>query len=413
MSVKAGIYKQAQKTISETGRHMELSGHTESVDIFNGTFRDKTVLVTGHTGFKGSWLCIWLKELGARVVGYSLKPYTEKDNFHVSHIESKIIHIIGDVRDFDKMKEVFETYKPEFVFHLAAQPIVRKSYTNPKETYNINIGGTVNLMECCRLTNSVRVIINVTSDKCYANRGCLWNYRETDPIGGDDPYSSSKGCAELITTAYRKSFFDPDNLERHNKSLASVRAGNVIGGGDWQKDRIVPDCIRALEKGKPIEIRNPEATRPWQHVLEPLSGYLLLASKMYEHPTRFCSAWNFGPRHASAITVGKIVDMIIAIWGSGHQRRYEYAKDMMHEAKYLGLDATKANSCLGWFPVWDIDKAVKKTVEWYSSYKKKDPYTICLDQIREYTKPSGKHLKIDFTTPTTVDYRYTNISQAI
>lgn len=391
---------------------MKLSGHTELTDMFNDTFRDKTVLVTGHTGFKGSWLCIWLIELGARVVGYSLEPYTDRDNFHVSRIKSRITHIIGDIRDFDRMKEVFDAYNPEFVFHLAAQPIVRKSYTNPKETYDINIGGTVNLMECCRLTDSVKVIINVTSDKCYANRGYLWSYRETDPIGGDDPYSSSKGCSELITTAYRKSFFNPDNFEKHNKSLASVRAGNVIGGGDWQKDRIVPDCIRALEKGQPIEIRNPEATRPWQHVLEPLSGYLLLASRMYKNPTRFCSAWNFGPKHVSAITVGEIADMIISIWGSGRIRTYGYDKGMMHEAKYLGLDATKANSSLGWFPVWDIDKAVEKTVEWYSSYRKKDPYSICLNQIREYTNPLGNNIKLNFAS-TTADHIYTDLSQAL
>ena len=351
--------------------------------MFNNVFEGKTVLVTGHTGFKGSWLCIWLKVFGAHIVGYALEPYTEKDNFVVTGLQNQIAHITGDVRDYQKLKKVFEKYQPEIVFHLAAQPIVRESYVTPKETYDINVGGTVNMLECCRLTGSVRVIINVTSDKCYENKEWIWGYRENDAMGGYDPYSSSKGCSELITAAYRKSFFNPNDYKAHRKSLASTRAGNVIGGGDWQKDRIIPDCIRALESNKPAEIRNPKATRPWQHVLEPLNGYLLLASRMYIEPQNFCSAWNFGPNFSSIISVGKVADKIVAQWESGDWINLS-TENAPHEAKLLSLDISKANSYLKWFPVWNIDKTIEKTVEWYKEYKRKDPYRICLDQIEEF-----------------------------
>lgn len=351
--------------------------------MFSNVFKNKSVLVTGHTGFKGSWLCVWLKEMGANVVGYALEPYTDRDNFVVTGLQNKITHRIGDVRDFQKLKKIFEEYQPEFVFHLAAQPIVRESYVSPKETYDINIGGTVNVLECCRLTDSVRVIVNVTSDKCYENKEWIWGYRENDPMGGYDPYSSSKGCSELVTAAYRKSFFNPDDFNVHKKSLASARAGNVIGGGDWQKDRIIPDCIRALESNKPIEIRNPNATRPWQHVLEPLSGYLLLASKMYGQPQKFCGAWNFGPNHDLIIPVDKVADMVVAAWGKGSWMD-NLNKDEPHEATLLSLDISKARSYLKWHPIWNIEKTVKKTVEWYKEYKKKNPYRICADQIEEF-----------------------------
>jgi len=351
--------------------------------MFSNDFKNQTVFITGHTGFKGSWLCIWLKELGAHVVGYSLKPYTERDNFVVSGLKDKITHIIGDIRDYENLTKVFKKYQPEFVFHLAAQPIVRESYVSPKETYDINIGGTVNVLECCRLVDSVRVIVNVTSDKCYENKEWIWGYRENDPMGGYDPYSSSKGCSELVTAAYRKSFFNPDDFNDHKKSLASARAGNVIGGGDWQKDRIIPDCIRALESNKSIKIRNPNATRPWQHVLEPLSGYLLLASRMYEEPQKFCDAWNFGPDYNSIIPVGEVADKVVAQWGSGSWIDLS-TENGPHEAKLLSLDIFKAKSRLKWFPVWDTEKAIEKTVDWYKEYKKKDPYRICVDQIEEF-----------------------------
>ena len=356
--------------------------------MFNNVFKDKTVFVSGHTGFKGSWLCIWLKELGANVVGYALEPYTERDNFVVTGLQDKITHITGDIRDYKTLAKVFKKYQPEFVFHLAAQPIVRESYVRPKETYDINIGGIVNVLECCRLADSVRVIVNVTSDKCYENKEWIWGYRENDPMGGYDPYSSSKGCSELVTAAYRQSFFGPTTSQLLNLStsvaLSSARAGNVIGGGDWQKDRIIPDCIRALENNKPIEIRNPNATRPWQHVLEPLNGYLLLASRMYEDPQKFCGAWNFGPNYDSIIPVGKVADKVVAQWGSGSWSDLS-DKNAPHEAKLLSLDISKANSYLKWFPVWDTEKAIEKTVDWYKEYKKEDPYRICMNQIEEFS----------------------------
>jgi len=351
--------------------------------MFNNVFKNKAVLVTGHSGFKGSWLCIWLNKLGAKVVGYALEPYTDSDNFVVTGLQNKITHIIGDVRDFHGLRKVFDEYQPEFVFHLAAQPIVRESYTSPKETYDINIGGTTNVLECCRLTDSVMVIINVTSDKCYENKEWIWGYRENDPMGGYDPYSSSKGCSELVTAAYRKSFFNPDDFNIHKKSLASARAGNVIGGGDWQKDRVIPDCIRALENNRPIEIRNPNAMRPWQHVLEPLNGYLFLASKMYEEPQKFCGAWNFGPNYDSIIPVGEVADKVVAHWGNGRWLDLSN-ENALHEAKLLSLDISKAKSYLKWFPVWDTEKAIEKTVEWYKEYRKRDPYRICVDQIEEF-----------------------------
>jgi CDP-glucose 4,6-dehydratase len=253
-----------------------------------------------------------------------------------------------------------------------------------------NIGGTVNVLECCRLTDSVRVIINVTSDKCYENKEWIWGYRENDPMGGYDPYSSSKGCSELVTAAYRQSFFGPTTSQLLNFStsqssvaLSSVRAGNVIGGGDWQKDRIIPDCIGALESNKPIEIRNPNATRPWQHVLEPLSGYLLLASRMYEDPQKFCGAWNFGPNYDSIITVGEVADKVVAYWGNGSWIDMSN-ENVPHEAKLLSLDISKAKLYLKWFPIWDTEKAIEQTVDWYKEYKKKDPYRICMNQIEEF-----------------------------
>jgi len=360
--------------------------------MFGDIFKNRTVLVTGHTGFKGSWLCLWLEKLGASVVGYALEPYTDRDNFVLTGLGDRIVHIVGDLRDFLKLKKVFDEYRPEFIFHLAAQPIVRESYANPKQTYDINISGTVNVLECCRLTDSVRVIINVTSDKCYENKEWVWGYRETDPMGGYDPYSSSKGCAELITASYRNSFFNPLNVEKHKKSLASVRAGNVIGGGDWQKYRIIPDCIRALENDKFIEIRNPKAVRPWQHVLEPLNGYLLLAKRMYEYPDKFCSAWNFGPDCKSIISVGKLADHVVTHWGNGSWTDLSKG-NTLHEARLLNLDISKAKAYLKWFPVWNIEKTIEKTVDWYKNYGNKDPYGICMDQIEEFYSQTIRALK--------------------
>ena len=357
--------------------------------MFNNVFRNKTVLVTGHTGFKGSWLCIWLKKLGADVVGYALEPYTQKDNFVVTGLQQKITHIIGDIRDFPKLISVFKKYQPEFVFHLAAQPVVRKSYAKPKETYDVNVGGTINVLECCRLSDTVKLIVNVTSDKCYENKEHIWPYRENDSVGGYDPYSSSKGCSELITAAYRNSFFNPLEFDNHRKSLSSVRAGNVIGGGDWQKDRIIPDCIRALENNKTIQIRNPNSVRPWQHVLDCLCGYLLLASKMYEEPSQFCDAWNFGPDCDSMIPVSEIVNMVIAQWGNGEWITTS-RKNEPHEAGRLSLDTTMAGTYLKWFPVWSMEKAVISAIFWYKNYRRVSPYQICLNQIKEFEESFEK-----------------------
>ncbi len=347
-------------------------------------YHGKRVLVTGHTGFKGSWLCIWLKKLMADVIGYALEPHTDRDNFVVTGLKEKMTHIIGDVRDYEGLQKVFATYNPEIVFHLAAQPLVLESYSNPKETYDINIGGTVNVLECCRMTDSVRVIVNVTSDKCYENKEWIWGYRENDAMGGYDPYSSSKACSELVTTAFRNSFFNPDNFPAHQKSLSSVRAGNVIGGGDWQENRVIPDCIKALLNNRPVEIRNPHAVRPWQHVLEPLGGYLELAHQMYEKPRRFCGSWNFGPHPGSFVPVAVVVDKVIDNWGSGSWIDGS-TKQAPHESRMLCLDTSKARTYLNWSPVWDLEKAIKRTVEWYQGYDQKDPYGICMDQIQEFT----------------------------
>lgn len=343
----------------------------------------KKVLVTGHSGFKGSWLVIWLKMMGAEVSGYALAPLTSNDNFVLSGIGEHIASQIGDVRDFDTLFRVFEQQQPEIVFHLAAQPLVRYSYENPKETYEVNVGGTVNVFECCRRCDSVRVIINVTTDKCYENREWVWGYRENDRLGGFDPYSSSKACSELVTESFRNSFFNPADVARHGKSLASARAGNVFGGGDWQVDRILPDCIRHLEKSEPIVVRNPHAVRPWQHVLEPLSGYLLLAEKLFMNPGVYEGAWNFGPEESSFLTVGALVDSVIKVWGSGSREDCSNP-EAVHEAHLLKLDITKAKALLGWKPIWSIDRAVSETVNWYQQYQRGRILEICQAQIEAY-----------------------------
>jgi len=358
--------------------------------MFNNIFKDKKVLITGHTGFKGSWLSIWLKELGADVIGYALDPYTKQDNFNKSNISDHITDIRGDVRDFIKLKETFTKYKPEFVFHLAAQPLVKESYNFPKETYDINISGTVNLLEACRHSESVKVIVNVTSDKCYENREWIWGYRENDPMGGFDPYSASKGCSELVTSSYRNSFFNPDKYSKHGKSLSTVRAGNVIGGGDWAKDRIIPDCIRSLQNNKDILIRNPKAIRPWQFVLEPLCGYLLLAKRMHEEPTEYAGAWNFGPEASSVVSVKSIVQMVIKEWGKGNWYP-ESQKNKPHEASLLALDINKAKHILNWKPVYNVDIAIKETIAWYKKYStNKNMYDPCVKIIKSYINHYSK-----------------------
>ncbi|ENQ3108570.1 CDP-glucose 4,6-dehydratase [Bacillus cereus] len=354
---------------------------------FNNVFHEKKVLITGHTGFKGSWLSIWLKELGATVIGYSLDPKSKKDNFILTNLQNDIIDIRGDIRDFNKLNKVFEEHKPEIVFHLAAQPLVKYSYDFPKETYDINVMGTMNILEAIRLHESTKVGIIVTSDKCYENSEWVWGYRENDPMGGYDLYSSSKGCCELLISSYRNSYFPEKNYDQHEKIVASVRAGNVIGGGDWSVDRIIPDCIRALESNHEIAIRNPNAIRPWQHVLEPLSGYLLLTEKILTEGVRFSGAWNFGPTLNNMVPVKKLVTSIVKIWGHGDWVLPNEKQDEFHEATFLNLDISKAKFKLNWEPKWSLQQTLKHTVDWYKSYHTHSCTrlrNLCVSQIKQY-----------------------------
>ena len=342
--------------------------------------------MTGHTGFKGSWLSIWLHAMGADVIGISLDPCSEKDNFVLSGIGDKITaDVRANICNGAIMKEIFAQYKPEIVFHLAAQPLVRLSYEIPVETYETNVMGTINILEAIRATQSVKVGVMITTDKCYKNREQLKGYAENDPLGGYDPYSSSKGACEIAIQSWRRSFFNPkDYGEKHHVSIASVRAGNVIGGGDWAKDRIIPDCIRALETGKPIEIRNPRAVRPWEHVLEPLSGYLLLAKRMWECPTEYCEGWNFGPESNAISTVWEVAMKLTQRLGEGELMDISDCNSP-HEAKLLLLDITKAKTRLGWHPRLDINESITLTSDWYRRYRQENVYNICLQQIRDFT----------------------------
>lgn len=355
-------------------------------DIFDNFFYSKRVLITGHTGFKGSWLSIWLHQLGAEVVGVALDPYSDKDNYVLSGIGKKIkANLRADIRDGETMKKIFEEYQPEIVFHMAAQPLVRLSYDEPVATWQSNVMGTINIMEAIRNTSSVKVAVMITTDKCYENKEQIWGYRENEPFGGYDPYSSSKGAAEIAIQSWRRSFFNPDDYgTKHHVSIASVRAGNVIGGGDWAKDRILPDCIRALEAGQDIEIRSPKAIRPWQHVLEPLYGYMLLAKKMWEEPTSFCEGWNFGPRTESIRTVWEVANRVIKDYGRGKLKDVS-DPDALHEAKLLMLDISKAKFRLGWEPLMNINQCVDFTVDWYKRYRETNVYDLCVEQINQYS----------------------------
>lgn len=359
-------------------------------DLFS-SYDDKTILITGHTGFKGSWLTLWLLKLGANVIGYSLDPYTQKDNFVLSKLSDKIVDIRGDVRDYNHLKEVFDIYKPEVVFHLAAQPLVRLSYEIPRETIETNVMGTINVLEAFRNTKESKALVVITSDKCYENKEWIWGYREIDEMGGYDPYSASKGASEILSSAYLRSFFNPKDFEKHGKAIATVRAGNVIGGGDWSKDRLIPDCVRALEEGKPIQIRNPYSLRPWQHVLEPLSGYLLLGAKLLDDPVKFTGAWNFGPYLQSIVPVKDVVDLFIKYYGSG---QWIDASDINqpHEARLLSLDISKAKFYLGWEPTLNLEETIKLTVDWYKNYNKVDVYNLCMEQI-EFFESKSKFLE--------------------
>lgn len=355
------------------------------IDIFDNLYKGRRVLVTGHTGFKGSWLSIWLHELGAEVVGVALDPYSERDNFVLSGIGEKIkADIRADIRDGKRMKEIFAEYQPEIVFHLAAQPLVRLSYGIPVETYETNVMGTIHVMEAIRATKSVKVGVMVTTDKCYDNCETLESYVETDPFGGYDPYSSSKGACEVAIQSWRRSFFNSaDYGKKHTISLASVRAGNVIGGGDWALDRIIPDCIRALEDGCVINIRSPKAVRPWEYVLEPLSGYMMLAQKMWNAPTEYCEGWNFGPEVKSVSTVWEVATEVIKLYGSGELKDAS-EPNAAHEANLLMLNISKAKTRLGWYPRMDIQQCIELVVDWYKRYKTENVYALCVEEINKF-----------------------------
>ena len=335
-------------------------------NLFNNIYKNKKVLITGHTGFKGSWLAFWLIKMGADVTGYSLTPPTQPNHFELLNL--KMNSIIGDIRDKEKLNKTLKKYKPEIIFHLAAQPLVRLSYKEPIETLETNIIGTANLFEACRSVNSVKAILNITSDKCYENKEWIWGYRENDPMGGYDPYSASKGCSELITAAYRNSFFNINEYQKsHNILLASCRAGNVIGGGDWAEDRLIPDIMKATANDKTVEIRNPYATRPWQHVLEPLSAYLLLGQNLLKEKKEFATAWNFGPSEKGEITVKQVVEYCKKNWNKINYKLLNLDKEL-HEAGLLKLDCSKAYTKLSWKPVWDTQTTFEKTIKWYKNY---------------------------------------------
>lgn len=355
------------------------------IDILDNFYCGKRVLVTGHTGFKGSWLSIWLHELGAEVVGVSQEPFTNRDNYVLSGIGNKMMaDLRSDICDGQKMKEIFQKYQPEIVFHLAAQPLVRYSYEQPVETYEANVMGTIHVMEAIRATSSVKVGVMITTDKCYDNKEQMRGYKEDDPFGGYDPYSSSKGACEIAIQSWRRSFFNPEDYgKKHHVSLASVRAGNVIGGGDWALDRIIPDCIKALEHDKVIDIRSPKAIRPWEHVLEPLSGYMMLAKKQWEHPTEFCEGWNFGPESESVSTVWEVATELIKNYGKG-ELKDSSDPNAVHEAKLLMLDITKAKTKLGWKPRMNMLQCMDLVADWYKRYQKEDVYQLCVEEIEKF-----------------------------
>jgi CDP-glucose 4,6-dehydratase len=351
-------------------------------DFWNG----RRVFVTGHTGFKGSWLCLWLHLLGAKVTGYALEPPTTPSLFELAQVEETMTSIIADVRDLARLTAELAAAAPEIVIHMAAQPLVRDSYNIPVETYAINVMGTVNLLEAVRVCPTVRAVINVTTDKVYENNEWVWGYRENEPFGGFDPYSNSKACSELITSAYRSSYFNTRDYERHGVAVATARAGNVIGGGDWATDRLIPDIIRAMLAGEPVQIRNPHSIRPWQHVLEPLSGYLTLAWKLFEAGSEFAEGWNFGPAVEEAKPVGWIVQTMCALWGN--KARFEIDDgDHPHEAHYLKLDCSKALTQLDWQPRWNLEKTLQSIIEWVSVYSSTGNLRrCCLEQIQSYEK---------------------------
>ena len=348
----------------------------------NSFWKDKKVLITGNTGFKGSWLSLWLLSMGAKVEGYSLQPDKKTNLFHTFNLDKDMNTEFADIRDFENLNKCFKRFDPDIIFHMAAQPLVRYSYDNPLETYSVNIMGTANIMECIRLSSKERVFINVTSDKCYENKEWLWGYREDEPMGGYDPYSSSKGCSELVTSAYRRSYFDHKDKDI---AIASVRSGNVIGGGDWSEDRLIPDFIRAISDGEAVNIRNPNAIRPWQFVLAPLDGYMNLAEKMFFDRQGYCQAWNFGPEERDAKTVGWIIKKIVDLWGEGASFDISISDSNPHEANYLKLDCSKAKNKLNWKTSIDLTQSLENICLWHKALiNNEDIIQLSKDQIKNY-----------------------------
>ena len=360
------------------------------LSIVNGVdaafWKGKRIFLTGHTGFKGAWLSIWLASMGAKVTGYALRPTTTPNLYGVLDVAGSIERShIGDILEIDQLRKAISDASPEIVLHMAAQPLVLYSYENPVETYATNVMGTVNLLECIRGLSSVRAVVVVTTDKCYENNEWEWGYREVDALGGHDPYSNSKGCAELVTAAYRESFFSPSNFNEHRTAIATARAGNVIGGGDWSADRLIPDAFRAFEANTALLIRNPMAIRPWQHVLEPLSGYLMLAQALFLNGKIFNGGWNFGPRNEDARSVEEVINLLIDNWGSDSKWIQE-KNHQPHEARSLRLDCSKARQYLGWIPKWSLERAIKETADWQRALiANQNMKTYSLDQINQYS----------------------------
>lgn len=346
------------------------------------SFKGKNIFLTGHTGFKGTWLTFLLTEVGANVMGYSLEPESDPSHFNMLKLDKKIKHIIGDVRDTSKLATTLKSFNPEYVIHLAAQPLVKRSYDDPADTFSTNLMGSVNLLDAVRKCDSVRSLVFITSDKCYENVEWLWGYREIDRLGGRDPYSASKGAAEIIFSSYARSYFS----KRPTLGAASARAGNVIGGGDWAADRIIPDCIRAIEKNLPIQLRSPNATRPWQHVLEPLSGYLVLASKLYNDPEKYAGSWNFGPSSSEVRTVEEVSRTIVKHMERG-SIEIMTSQSQAHEAQLLQLNCDKAHQNLGWYPRWGIEETLAETALWYKNILEGgNAETITKNQLYKYFK---------------------------
>lgn len=350
----------------------------------------KRVFLTGHTGFKGSWMSLWLQSLGVELTGYALSPPTMPSLFEEADIAHGMHSIVGDIRDLLTLQQAVRAAQPEIIIHMAAQPLVRYSYQNPVETYAANVMGTVHLLEAVRNTPGVKAVVNITTDKCYENREWVWGYRENEPMGGYDPYSNSKGCAELVSAAYRSSFFNANSYDQHGVALATVRAGNVIGGGDWAQDRLISDILAAFEQGKVVNIRNPQAVRPWQHVLEPLRGYLTLAERLYEEGPSYAEGWNFGPNDEDAKPVSWIVERMAEMWGHNAQWQVD-AGEHPHEANYLKLDISKARSRLDWHPALRLNDALKLIVDWAKQRQAGgDIHKLTLSQVRTYQALTNK-----------------------